>query len=497
MRFPRASVLLACQVGVVVALFAAALASLWLTGAEVLQREGRREKARLDLDRAGEALGRRAADDLAEVPEFPFTLSPDEWDALDAGLAAVAGDVLRLFPGVEGGYFVISSANRFLGRAFPTEPLPASRKKPGARGASDPPAREYYVVQSQVDAALEKNQPLFLVVDVATSSVAVRTAPVWVEGRLVGATWTMTRLADPLFLERSVRGYQRSAGLALSGIVLALGLTIGLARTVRRQAIERDRLQADLRRSERLAALGKLLAGVAHEVRNPLAGIRSTVQLWQRGLVPESETVADLEAEVHRLDTIVSRLLQFSRTEAECLTSGDLNAVVAEAARLTRPAALAQGVAVELDLEPALPAVEMAAGALMQVFRNLTANALQAMPKGGTLRLETRSISDGGFVEARITDSGPGLDPEALKHLFEPFFTTKPQGTGLGLAIAREIALAHRGELRAIAPPDGQGGAVFSLTLPIAGAAPNGEPDKGHIMKHGSVTEAKPASASA
>ena len=306
-------------------------------------------------------------------------------------------------------------------------------------------------------------------------TVAIRTAPVEVNGRVVGATWVMTRLVDPLFVDRSLQGYRLAAALALGGIALAFALTTGLARTVRRQAAERDRLQIDLRRSERLAALGKLLAGVAHEVRNPLAGIRSTAQLWQRGVVSlDEDSLGGLVHEVDRLEEIVSRLLQFSRADAQDLVPGDLNSVLAEAARLASGPAEAKSVRVELDLDPNLPPVAMAPPALLQVFRNLTANALQAMAPGGILRLSSRLDPSHRSIHASVADTGPGLGPDALKHLFEPFYTTKPEGTGLGLAIAREIALAHRGELRAAnrtEPP----GAIFTLTLPAALQPSNGE----------------------
>jgi two-component system, NtrC family, sensor histidine kinase HydH len=292
----------------------------------------------------------------------------------------------------------------------------------------------------------------------------------------VGATWVMTRLVDPLFVDQSLRGYQLAAGLALGGIALAFALTAGLARTVRRQANERERLQVELRRNERLAALGKLLAGVAHEVRNPLAGIRSTAQLWQRGVVGlDEESLGGLVHEVDRLEEIVSRLLQFSRADGQDLAPGDLNAVVVEAARLASGPAEAKGVTIELDLDQDLPRVAMAPSALLQVFRNLTTNALQAMSSGGKLRLTTRRDSLRQSIETTVADTGPGLAAESLKHLFEPFFTTKAEGTGLGLAIAREIALAHRGELSAANRVD-HVGAIFTLTLPVAPPATNGEP---------------------
>jgi len=339
-----------------------------------------------------------------------------------------------------------------------------------------PPRRNLYdYVDTQVDAAYRKRNELSVVEDIPPYTIAVRTAPVRVNGRVVAATWTMTRLVDPIYIDQSARGYRWFAGLALAGIALSLVLTVRLARTVGRQAAERERLRTELRRSERLAALGKLIAGVAHEVRNPLAGIRGITQLWRRGLGLGNEGFDHLIDEVDRLEGIVSRLLQFSRADAQDLTPGDLNIVAAEAARLAEDRAREQEIRVELDLEPDLPPIQMAPPALVQVLRNLTTNALQVMPRGGVLRLATRLDAARGTVAASVADDGPGLSDEVLSHLFEPFFTTKAEGTGLGLAIAREIALAHRGELRAENRPGG--GAVFTLTLPVAEVtSPRGEP---------------------
>jgi two-component system sensor histidine kinase HydH len=206
---------------------------------------------------------------------------------------------------------------------------------------------------------------------------------------------------------------------------------------------------------------------VAHEVRNPLAGIRSTVQLWQRGIGRDAETVEDLLSEVDRLDGIVGRLLHFSRADIVERNPGDPNTLASEAARLASVSAEDHGVAIQLELAPNLPFVMMAAPALIQVLRNLTTNAIQAMPDGGVLGISTRSDPTNRMVEIEVSDTGLGLSPEAASHLFEPFFTTKPSGTGLGLAIAREIALAHHGELKAGPRPDGPG-ASFRLSLPVA-----------------------------
>ena len=387
---------------------------------------------------------------------------------------------------IEGGYLVLRFKS-FLGttalkdaraRNEVEKKKKASERPVQGQAGSRLPPLESDLIDIQVDAAIRKKQVLFSVEELEGErpvTVAIRTAPVMVNGRVVGASWVMTRLVDPLFVDRSLQGYRLATGLALAGIALSFALTAGLARTVRRRADEAwKRLQTDLRRSERLAALGKLLAGVAHEVRNPLAGIRSTAQLWQRGFELDAESLGGLVHEVDRLEEIVSRLLQFSRGDAQDLAPGDLNAVVAEAARLASGFAELKRIRVEIELDPSLRAVAMAPPALLQVFRNLTTNAVQAMKPGGTLRLTTGTDPSHRTIRASVVDSGSGLAPETIGHLFEPFFTTKAEGTGLGLAIAREIALAHSGDLQAANRTDGPG-AVFTLTLPAAAPASHRE----------------------
>jgi signal transduction histidine kinase len=483
----RLRVPLGVQVGLVAALFAAALVVLWTTGASVVARERRRSEAKSLLDRAGNDLAARGREVIAGAGEFPDFPEEQSRSGLDHELSIQAAAALAQHRDVDGGYFV-KRFKRFFGTARLHHPptgkeAEKAKQKPGqpARGLDEPslPALEADLIDIQVDAAIRKQQVLFSVEELEGKrpvTVAIRTAPITAGGHIVGATWAITRLVDPLFVDRSLQGYRLAAGLALGGIALAFALTAGLARTVRRQTVERDRLQTELRRSERLAALGKLLAGVAHEVRNPLAGIRSTAQLWQRGVFAvDAESLGGLIHEVDRLEEIVSRLLQFSRADAQDLAPGDLNAVVAEAARLASGLAELKQVQLEVELDPELPAVAMAPPALLQVFRNLTSNAIQAMTAGGRLHLSTRRHPSRNAVLAMVADTGPGLAPETIRHLFEPFFTTKAEGTGLGLAIAREITLAHRGDLHAANRADGPG-AVFTLTLPATRSGNNGEP---------------------
>jgi two-component system sensor histidine kinase AtoS len=259
-----------------------------------------------------------------------------------------------------------------------------------------------------------------------------------------------------------------ATGLSLGGVVLALALTTGLVASLRRETRRRAALGEELRKAEHLAVLGRLLAGVAHEVRNPLTAIRSTVQLWERlpAQARTPESLAAVVGSVDRLNELVGRLLLFARAGHEDRRPVDLNGVVAETLELVRAGADAQGVTIESDLAPDLLPVGGAAQALGQVVLNLVSNALQAMPAGGRLTCRTRPVP-GGRVELAVTDTGPGVPAELRDTVFEPFFTTRADGTGLGLALCREVARQHGGDVT-LAPAGGSG-ATFCLTLPTGG----------------------------
>ena len=220
--------------------------------------------------------------------------------------------------------------------------------------------------------------------------------------------------------------------------------------------------------SEKLAEVGRLSAGIAHEVNNPLAIISYAVQLLQREeKIPpfQSEMLERIDSEVDRLKTLAGSLLSFSRAREIRKRPIELNEVLRDVLRLVRFELNRHSIQL-MEHYGELPTIQADPNKLKQVFINLIMNASQAMPEGGTLSVRT-SLVAGEEVEAVISDSGPGIPAEVRERIFEPFFSTKREGegTGLGLYICRNIMTEHEGRLLLESTP-GQG-ATFRVVLPL------------------------------
>ena len=232
-----------------------------------------------------------------------------------------------------------------------------------------------------------------------------------------------------------------------------------------------EHIQAEARRSERLAALGQLSAGLAHEIRNPLGVIKGSAEMLNQKLESSnplaSELAGYISTEVNRLSALVTRFLDFARPQHLDLTPQPVNKIVDRALKAVAAQWSGPQIRIERDYAAALPDVPLDENFAEQVFINLTQNAYDAMVDGGTLRVTIaaaqRDRAQG--VEVRFADTGPGVPAEMREQIFNPFVTTKQKGVGLGLSIVSKIVDDHGGVLRLEA---GVGpGACFTVFFPL------------------------------
>jgi two-component system NtrC family sensor kinase len=251
------------------------------------------------------------------------------------------------------------------------------------------------------------------------------------------------------------------------------------------EALEETR--EELVQKEKLASVGQLAAGVAHEINNPLGSVLLYADILHKE-TPEEETQQrkDLDMiirEAKRCKAIVNDLLNFSRQNEILAQETDLNAILEELAVESRVQESFQAVRIETDLDPNLPAIQADPLQLHQVFLNLMTNGAEAMPDGGRLTLRTRTGPMPGFVTVEVQDTGVGIPDENMKKVFTPFFTTKPigKGTGLGLAIIYGIVKMHRGQI-SVASDKGIG-TTFTLTLRVKLPAQDSRPEGSFVVQ--------------
>ena len=237
-----------------------------------------------------------------------------------------------------------------------------------------------------------------------------------------------------------------------------------------RDITEQRRLEQNIQRAEKLASIGELAAGVAHEINNPLGVILTYTDLLKHQVSGQAEALEDVKTiEKHTLNCkrIVADLLKFARSESAQKQLISLNRIIEEVVSMVAHQCSLQNITIHTDLNPSLPLVNLDADKIKQVFLNLLMNAQQAMDGAGEIRITTSFRESEGLEQATVWDSGRGIPPNLLEKVFDPFFSTKAagEGTGLGLSVSYGIIQEHQGEILVRSEP-GQG-TEFTILLPV------------------------------
>jgi two-component system sensor histidine kinase AtoS len=292
------------------------------------------------------------------------------------------------------------------------------------------------------------------------------------------------RAAAPSRMERIRRGawtkfemsHQRKDGTVFPVEVSAGLLVVGgrqFILAVDRDLTERKRAEEAMQKTERIRVAGELATGLAHEIKNPLAGIKVSMQALseENSLSDEDRDVLNrVIGEINRIEFLMKGLLNFARPPKPQLASTDVNAVLDTVASLvlkerSRSREGARAIQLKRELDEKLPEIMADPMQLQQIFMNLMLNAIDAMPEGGTVTMRTVFERQTNSLRIELSDTGRGIDSATMAKIFDPFFTTKAKGTGLGLSITKRLVEEHGGSITLVNNRDG--GVTCSITLPV------------------------------
>ena len=431
-------------------------------------------------------------------------MGPDStWRALalasqDTSLRGASQAVLGSYPGVEGGFY---DGMHFVGYSYPSHDTGGKKTDVPVAELDDILAT---ISQSRSAGAAQRilhGSRDIVVIDAKTDRETGCTT--WAMKRLSGQSDPGTHRGEILLAALVLAALISIGGTLATGIVLRRGITqikSGLAalesnfshrlperndelgeisHSINRMAEARQKLETDLRREDRLRTIGRLVAGIAHEIRNPLNSIKLSIQYLQRRIGDHGVRAEDLHPvveEVDRLSALLTTLLAFQKTRAPAFVDRPLAPVLEQCVSLVRRQADVRTVTIRSEIPPPDVEARFDAEQLTQVLMNLLLNAVEAAGPDGTV--EVRVAKQDETIRIEVRDSGPGLSDEQREHLFEAFYTTKEGGTGLGLAVSRELAAGMGGALhyRNNGP-----GATFEIELP---AAAQRRPDEEHAERH-------------
>ena len=268
-------------------------------------------------------------------------------------------------------------------------------------------------------------------------------------------------------------GIEFPVGFTINNHVSAAGETIGKI-VIFRDLTKVYKIQEEILRMDRLVSLGKLASGIAHELRNPLAGIKTTAQALCEELSSDDsrrEYLNRITKEIDRLNELLKSFFSFAKPQKLNLTFCHIKDIVNEIIPFLIKEIADKGIRFVEGYHPQIPKIQIDKNQMHQVFLNLLLNAIQAMPQGGELKIQVHPVSSGGpdgtphaMVRILISDTGKGIPSNLLNKIFDPFFTTKPKGIGLGLSIAYQIIKKHEGTIQVRS--EWEKGTTFDIRLP-------------------------------
>jgi signal transduction histidine kinase len=412
-------------------------------------------------------------------------LSSAEIKLVDSTLKQISERELRVLSGLDGGFYLIS-ADEFYGYSFPTSPPPVP--------VYGPPPRSYNIIKDQSLQSIRENRPIIDVHSFDAAFFPLATRPMVIDSQVVGVVWVRIHIQNDLPVIKLKQIVNVTALISILGFLILMLLSALLGGEIKgiKQELEQIRhnpslrlrkrwgifgyittninymldtieeevnqrliLERQLSQKEKLASLGNMIAGVAHEVKTPLAIIKTRIQMWQKAIRDTPETCEQISPEsmqlvideTNRLSTLVKRLLVFSRPIDKKMKPTDINKLIREVVSFVSMGLNGTDIEIVLSLSPDLPLIDTDESSVREVIINILDNSVEAMPDGGSIKISTGIDSENKKLAIEVDDQGKGISSEIIDKVFDPFFSSKETGAGLGLSISYQIIKAHNGEI--------------------------------------------------
>ena len=422
---------------------------------------------------------------------------------IDNILKKLSADQLKDEEGLEGGFY-FRGPDEFYGYSFPTSPPPEP--------LFGPPPRSYNIIKNQCLRCIEEKR---LIINLHSFNAAIFplvTKPIEYNSKVVGVVWVRIHIENDLPIIKLKQVVNVVAVISILGFLVLMlvsalwggeiqgikmemeeirqNSTLRLKKrwgifgyissninemldTIEKDNRERHKLERQLNQKEKLASLGNMVAGVAHEVKTPLAIIKTRIQMWQQDVQKNTEMAEHISPdsmqmvinEINRMSNLVKRLLIFSRPIENKMKPTDINKLISEVSNFINIDRSINDISVELELYPDKLVVPADENSIKQVLLNVLDNSIEAMTNGGKITIISKIDVENEKVSIQISDTGEGIPDEIMNKIFEPFFTSKLTGSGLGLAISYESVKAHNGEISFLKNDDR--GTKCIIKLPI------------------------------